>query len=202
MRVAIYARVSTRDKNQNPQNQLEPLREWCANKGHIINGEYVEHVSGRKSADQRPELMRLLEDAHKARFDLVLVWALDRLSREGTYETLTYLKQLHACGVNVHSFTEPLLSTDNELIRDVMLTLMASMAKAEAERISIRTKAGMERARKEGAKFGRPSALDTDPSLRARVEDALRAGKGVNSVARMHGLGNSTVQAIKAEMAA
>jgi DNA invertase Pin-like site-specific DNA recombinase len=202
MRVALYARVSTLDKDQNPQNQLEPLRAWCSNKGHTITAEYVEHKSGRKSADQRPELARLLEDAHKAKFDLVQVWALDRLSREGTYETITYLKRLHACGVSVHSYSEPALSTDNEMVRDIVLTVMASLAKAEAERISARTKAGMERARKEGAKFGRPSALDADPSLRARVEDALRAGKGVNSVAKLHGLGNSTVQSIKAEMAA
>src|SRR5262249_28116056 len=80
MRVAIYARVSTDDKGQNPENQLISLREWCARSGHEIVAEYVEHESGRKGAEGRRQFARLFEDAHRRQFDMVLFWALDRFS--------------------------------------------------------------------------------------------------------------------------
>src|SRR5262245_28618375 len=78
-----YARVSTDDKGQDPENQLRQLRAWCASAGHEITREYVDHASGGKGAEKRPEFAAMLADAHKRQFDLVLCWALDRLSREG-----------------------------------------------------------------------------------------------------------------------
>jgi DNA invertase Pin-like site-specific DNA recombinase len=83
MRVAIYARVSTDEKGQDPENQLRELRAWCASSGHTITQEYVEHESGRKGADKRKQFAALFDDAAKRKFDLVLFWALDRFSREG-----------------------------------------------------------------------------------------------------------------------
>jgi hypothetical protein len=78
MRVAIYARVSTDDKGQVPENQLRELRAWCINSGHMISHEYVEHESGRKGADRRKQFAALFDDAAKRKFDCVLFWALDR----------------------------------------------------------------------------------------------------------------------------
>src|SRR5215216_2248066 len=111
-RVAIYARVSKDDGSQDAENQLAELRQWCASAGHTIAAEYVDRMSGAKGEDERPQLSRLLQDAHKRRFDVVLCWALDRLSREGLAATIGYLQRLDNAGVVFHSYTEELLSTD------------------------------------------------------------------------------------------
>ena len=82
MRIAIYARVSKNDNTQNPKNQLEPLRKFAeALNGEIVK-EYIDKASGGGSAD-RESFLRMLNDADKHKFDLLLIWALDRLSREG-----------------------------------------------------------------------------------------------------------------------
>lgn len=154
-RVAIYARVSTTDKGQDPENQLRQLRAWCEASDHEIVREYVEQESGRKDATSRKQLAALLIDAHQRQFDLVLFWSLDRFSREGMTKTVSYLQRLHAAGVTFHSYTEEFLSTDNELARDILIAVMASLAKQEAIKISERTKAGLERARAAGKTLGR-----------------------------------------------
>lgn len=197
LRVAIYARVSTDDKEQNPENQLRQLREWCANSGHEIVAEYIEYESGRKAASKRPKLDALLNDAGKRKFDLVLVWALDRLSREGMMATVAYIQRLTGYGVGLHSYTEPLISTDNELVRDIVIAVMSSLAKAEAQRLSLRVKAGMDRARLSGKHVGRPR-LDPAKVEAARAE--LTKGTGVRAVAELVGLSTGSVSGIKATM--
>ena len=104
MRAAIYARVSTLDKGQDPENQLRELRAWCANSGHTITREYVERESGRKGADKRKQFAVLFEDAAKRKFDCVLFWALDQFSREGMTQTIIHLQRLTA-----YEVTFPLL---------------------------------------------------------------------------------------------
>ena len=136
MRVAIYARVSTDDKGQDPENQLRELRAWCANCGHTITKEYVEHESGRKGADKRKQFAALFDDAAKRKFDLVLFWALDRFSREGMAQTITHLQRLTSYGVSFHSYTEPHLATDNELVRNILLALLSSLRKGEAQKLA------------------------------------------------------------------
>jgi DNA invertase Pin-like site-specific DNA recombinase len=140
-RVAIYARVSTDDKGQDPENQLRQLRAWCASAGYEIVDEYVDRESGRKGIDKRKRFNELFEDASRCKFDLVLFWALDRFSREGMVPTINYLQRLSASGVAFHSYTESHLSTDNELVRNVLPAVMSSLAKVEAEKISERVKA-------------------------------------------------------------
>lgn len=156
MRVAIYARVSTDDKGQDPENQLRQLRVWCDRMGHTVAREYVERENGGKGIDYRRQLALLLRDAARREFDLLLVWSLDRFSREGMAATVGYLQRLGSHGVAFHSFTEEHLSTDNELVRNVLLAVLASLAKLEREKISQRTKAGLERARAMGKRLGRP----------------------------------------------
>jgi DNA invertase Pin-like site-specific DNA recombinase len=183
MRVAIYARVSTEDKGQNPENQLRELRAWCA-AGHTITREYVEHESGRKGAEKRRQFAALFDDAAKRKFDCVLFWALDRFSREGMAQTIGHLHRLNSYGVSFHSYTEPHLATDNELVRNILLALLSSLAKVEAEKISERTKAGMARAKAKGIKIGRPRL-----GIEVRQKIALRAAKGETAYAISKALG-------------
>jgi len=203
MRVAIYARVSTDE--QDTANQLLQLRAWCAAAGHEIVNEHVDQaVSGAKSAKKRPKFAALLVDAHKRRFDIVLCWALDRLSREGMMATVDYLQQFASYGVAFHSYTEPLLSTDNELVRDILLAVMASLAKQERIRHVERVKAGIERARTRGTKSGEP--IGRKP-IAAAKEQAIRAaltagGKGIIKIAREIGVGVGTVHRIAREVRA
>jgi len=155
MRVAIYARVSTDDRGQDPENQLAQLRAWCTAADHTIVAEFVDRVSGAKGAAKRSQFAAMLDAAHRRQFDLLLVWALDRLSREGMVPTIMHLQRLASARVAFHSYTEPLLSTENEMVRDIVLAVMASLAKVERQRISERTKAGLERARAKGKRLGR-----------------------------------------------
>jgi DNA invertase Pin-like site-specific DNA recombinase len=101
MRVAIYGRVSTQDKSQDPENKLPELRAWCANAGHRIAGEYVDRESGRKGADKRRQFADLLDDAAKRKFDCILFWALDRFSREGmVHDPSSATTRFSRCGIS------------------------------------------------------------------------------------------------------
>jgi DNA invertase Pin-like site-specific DNA recombinase len=203
MRVAIYARVSTDDKGQDPENQLRQLRDWCASAGHQIAHEYIDQASGAKGAEKRPEFAALLADAHKRQFDLVLCWALDRLSREGMVATVLHLQRLASYGVGFHSYTEPMLSTDNEMVRDIVLAVMASLAKIERQKISDRTRAGMERVRRQGSKSGKAIGRPRiSAQTRGRIIEMLAAGAGIRTTARAVGAGNETVHRIAREMRA
>lgn len=189
MRVAIYARVSTDNKGQNPENQLRELRAWCAHAGHSIVREYIDFESGRKGADKRKQFAALFNDAAKRRFDCVLFWALDRFSREGMAQTIAHLQRLNSYGVKFQSYTEPHLSTDNELVRNVLLALLSSLAKVEAQKISERTKAGVARARAKGTKIGRPRL-----GIELRQKIVQRAAKGDTpySIAKALGIDKHT----------
>src|SRR5215831_4689499 len=90
MRVAIYARVSTDDKGQDPENQLRH-REWCGRMGHPIVREYVEHKNGGKGVEYRKALAQMFDDGARRQFDLLLVWSLDRFSREGMAATVAHI---------------------------------------------------------------------------------------------------------------
>jgi DNA invertase Pin-like site-specific DNA recombinase len=207
MRVAIYARVSTNGKNgngrgeQTPENQLLHLREWCSRCGHEVVAEYVEHRSGGKGRGERPEFDRMFQAAHQRRFDMVLCWALDRFSREGMVPTIEHLQRLAAAGVSFHSFTEPMLSTDNEMIRDIVLAVMAGLAKQERLRHVERVHAGLERARQQGTRSGKPiGRAPMAAGIKEAIAADLVAGKGTRATARKFGVGNATVTRIRAEL--
>ena len=103
IQVAIYARVSTADGRQDTENQLAELRRFAGTHGWEIAAEYIDHESGGRA--DRPEFRWLFADAAQRRFDLVLVWALDRFTREGVGETFEYIKRLTSHGVQFVSFT-------------------------------------------------------------------------------------------------
>ena len=190
MRIAIYARVSRDDKGQDPENQLRELRAWCDTAGHTVVHEYIDHESGRKDAQGRKQFARLFEDAHKRKFDCVLFWALDRFTREGMVPTVMYLQRLAGCGVSFHSYTEPHLSTDNELLRNILLAVMSSLAKVESQKIGERTRAGMARARAQGKRIGRPALA---PAVQQKIAKQLGKGLSAYAVAKQLGIDAHTV---------
>ena len=190
MRIAIYARVSRDDKIQDPENQLRELRTWCDKAGHTIVQEYIDRESGRNGTKNRKQFAALFEDAHKRKFDCVLFWALDRFTREGMVPTILHLQRLAGCGIGFHSYTEPHLATDNELVRNILLALLASLAKVESQKIGERTRAGIARARAQGKRIGRPAL---DPAVQRKIIKQLGEGLSAYAVAKKLGIDAHTV---------
>jgi DNA invertase Pin-like site-specific DNA recombinase len=185
--VGIYARVST-DKQENGNgNQLDQLREFCAKQGWQIVAEFVDTVSGSGKL-KRPQFDKMMLAASQKQFDLLLFWRLDRLSREGVRMTLTYLERLDGWGVAWRSFTEPYLDSCG-VMKDVVISVMASMAAQERIAISERTRAGLQRARKAGKVLGgRPKTVDV-----ARARKLLRSG-GLRPTAKKLGISVNTLR--------
>lgn len=157
MKTAIYVRVST-DK-QEVENQLLQLRDYAKKNDYDIVKEYSEVVSGAKTS--RPQFDLMFKDAHKKSFDLVLFWDISRFSRSGTLFTLQKLQELDNLSIKWHSFQEAYFSSLGQF-KDVVIGIMSTLAKIEREKISERTKAGLERARLNGRFAGRPKK---DPSI-------------------------------------
>src|SRR5258708_7660396 len=153
MKVGIYARVSTKDKGQDTENQLVQLRDFAAKQGWSITREYVDHETGSKS--DRAEFQAMFADASRRKFDLLLFWSLDRLSREGALETLQHLQRLTSYAVGYKSFTEQYLDSCG-IFKDAVIGILAVIAKQERVRLSERTKAGIAIARSKGVQIGRP----------------------------------------------
>jgi hypothetical protein len=133
-RVAIYGRVSSCDGRQEVENQLDELRRFAATQRWEIVIEYVDHESGGHA--DRPEFRRMLADSAQRRFDVLLFWALDRLTREGARETLQYLNQLSDYGVAFRSFREPYLDSCG-MFKDAVIAILGAIAKQERARISV-----------------------------------------------------------------
>ena len=187
MRVAIYCRVSTKDKGQDTANQLRQLKAFAVKQDWTVVHVYEEHVSGRKGEQEREALQQVFADARKRKFDCLLFWSLDRLTRQGAFSTLKYLSRLSELGIAYRSFTEEYISTLG-VFGDVIISLLATLAKQEAIRVSERTKAGLERARAQGRIGGRPRAKVTaEQVFRLHV-----AGKSLNDIARELHVGKST----------
>jgi len=161
-RVVLYARVST--KEQNSETQLKALREYCKRMSYNLCGEYIDNGVSGGTAD-RKEFLRLLADADKRKFDLVVIWSLDRLSREGISNTLGYIDRLKRGKVALKSLQESWLDTSDEGIGQLVLSIFAWVAKQERARIIERVKAGQARARTEGKHLGRPKGA-TDKKRR------------------------------------
>jgi DNA invertase Pin-like site-specific DNA recombinase len=145
IKAAIYIRVSTSD--QDPENQLEALKRMTLGRGWIIKEIYREEASAWQEGHQR-ELARLIRAARAGRFSIVLVWALDRLSRQGPLAILQLVKRLGQYGVKVVSYQESWTEVSGEM-QELLLSIAGWVARAESQRISERTKAGMARKRVE-----------------------------------------------------
>ncbi len=161
LRVAIYARVSTDDRGQDPLNQLLQLREFATKQGWEIVAEYTDEQSAKNG--HRTGFLAMWKDAERHRFDCLLFWSLDRLTREGTLATLNYLKRLKNQGIKFKSFTEEYIDSLG-VFADAIIGVLAAVAQQENVRLSERTKAGLERARRAGKVLGRPYVDDATAS--------------------------------------
>ena len=144
-KVALYARVSTKDGRQDAENQLIALREYCARQKWTITSEYVDLETGGHS--KRMHFQRMFADARAGKFDLLLFWSLDRLSREGVAATLGHLERLTSYGVGWRSHTEEYLDSTG-LFKDAVIAILATIAKQERIRRGERAKAAIQRLRR------------------------------------------------------
>jgi DNA invertase Pin-like site-specific DNA recombinase len=172
LRVALYARVSTRDGRQDTQNQLQQLREFCSKQGWQIVKEYTDRASGKRG--DRAEFQAAFDAASRCEYDCLVFWSLDRFSREGVLETLQHLQRLTGYGVAYRSFTESYIDSIGPF-RDVVISLLAALARQERVRLSERVVAGLARARKEGRVGGRPKAIVSTSKMRKLAEQGLSA---------------------------
>jgi len=143
MKAALYCRVSTTE--QTPDNQVQALMKWAESRGYQVIATYHENESAWHSGHQH-ELARLRQDASRGRFNIVLVWALDRLSREGPLKVLSLVQWFGQHGVRLMSYQEPWTWTDGPM-SELLYSITAWVAKYESERRSERTKAGIARKR-------------------------------------------------------
>jgi DNA invertase Pin-like site-specific DNA recombinase len=180
MKTAIYARVSTKDGRQDAENQLRQLRQFARSQNWRVVHEYTDRVSGKRS--DRAQFQRMFEAASRREFDILLFWSLDRLSREGTVETLNHLQRLTGYGVNYRSFTEQYLDSTG-MFKEAVIGILAAVAKQERVRLSERTIAGLQRAKAQGRVGGRPKAEDADPKLVAKIERLRAHGRSIRAIA-------------------
>ena len=157
MKVCIYARVSTSDKDQNPQTQLLPLREFVDAQNWEIYAQFVDHAPATDIV-HRFKWHELLDHASKRRFDLLLVWRMDRAFRS-VLDAATTLERLRTWGVGLRSYSEPWLDTTSPF-GEALFHITIAYAQLERGILRERVKAGMERARKQGHKIGRPRVMD------------------------------------------
>ncbi|WP_022821694.1 recombinase family protein [Hymenobacter norwichensis] len=187
MKAAIYARVSTRDKGQDNENQLRELRAFAERLGYTIYKEYLDTESGGKA--DRPQFKHLFQDAHQRHFDVVLFWALDRFSREGVVETLNHLQKLSFAGVQFKSFTEQYLDSTG-MFKDAIISILATIAKQERVRLGERTKAGLAKTVAKGTVLGRPGIND---ELLSKVHCLKATGASNRAIAASLNLSPSTI---------
>lgn len=169
MKVAPYVRVSTSDKDQDTNTQLLPLREFVKAQDWETYQEYQDQVSATDLA-HRYQWRQLLEDASRKRFDLVLVWRMDRAFRS-VLDAATTLERLRTWGVGLRSYSEPWLDTTSPF-GEALYYITVAYAQLERGILRERVKAGMERARKEGHQIGRPRVIDR-PGFNRRFGDIL-----------------------------
>lgn len=177
MNIAIYLRVST--EKQDYENQLMQLKEYCKKQGWNTYKIYSETISGKES--ERPIFKEMMKDASQKKFDAILVWALDRFTREGVAKAWYYISQLNIYGTKFFSFTEPYFNTDNKFTRDILFSIMATLAEQERLRISERTKAGLQRAKAMGKKIGKPPVPE---KIKQLIIDLREQGKSYREICK------------------
>jgi putative DNA-invertase from lambdoid prophage Rac len=171
IRAAIWARVSTAD--QHAANQLDTLRAWAGQRGLEVVAEFVTEDSAwqgakpgnGKGAEFDRARKELVNGARLGKYDVILIWAIDRLSRKGIEDTLATMRQLYEFDVDVWSHQEGWLQTTEPRMRELLISFMAWMAQQESARRSERIKAGLARRRAEGKQVGgrKPGAKDRKP---------------------------------------
>ena len=186
-RVALYMRVSTLD--QHPETQLHDLEQMAAQRGYTVVQQYTDRISGAKA--RRPGLDAMMRDARRGRFDVVLVWASDRIARSVKH-FLEILDELNRINIEFVSYREQ-IDTGGPLGRAVVV-IIGAIAELERNLIIERVRAGMRRARLEGRHIGRrPLELDRDAMLRDR-----QSGRSLGQLAQTYHVSRTTVARVLA----
>jgi len=185
MRAAIYARVSTANNGQDPRVQTRELAEFCDRRGWIVLPEYIDvGISGIK--EKRPALDRLMADAHKRRFDVVVVWRFDRFARSVSH-LLRALETFQSLGIEFVSLSEQ-MDTSTPTGK-MVFTVLGAVAELERSLIAERVRAGLRHARAKGKRLGRPKRV-----LNASEIASLRAqGLPWRTIAARLGVGLATL---------
>jgi DNA invertase Pin-like site-specific DNA recombinase len=167
MKIALYCRTSTQD--QHCDMQLRELREYAAARKWTIHAEYVDAGwSGAKA--NRPELSHLMQDARKRRFDVVLVWKLDRWGRS-VADSIKSIQELASLDVRFIAVTQNIDTDESNPMARFMLHIMAAFAELERELIRERVVAGVKAARASGKTLGRPKRVfRRDEAVRLREQ--------------------------------
>lgn len=189
MRVAIYARTSTDDGRQELTNQTRELHEYAKRMDWPVVAEFHDQISGRKA--DRPQLKKALEAGRRRKYDVLLFWSLDRLSRQGVLPTLLLLNQLTQYGVKYRSLQEQWIDSLGAF-SDAIIGVISAVAKFEADRMSSRVRTGLARAKSQGKVLGRPKAIVDRTKLAAMREQ----GMSLRQIAQKTGKSAMTVQRI------
>jgi len=198
VRAALYCRVSTAGGQQNPEMQVRELKEFARRRGWEIADEYIDTgVSGAK--DSRPELNRLMADAHRRRFDAVIVWKFDRFARSVSH-LLKGLETFRALGIEFVSLSEQVDTTTPT--GKMVFTVLGAVAELERSLIAERVRAGLRNAKAKGKRLGRPKAeVDGTRIATLRAEGVSWrkiAGEMGVSVGTVHALGHERPKNIPA----
>jgi DNA invertase Pin-like site-specific DNA recombinase len=191
MKAAIYARISTSDGRQDADNQVRELRQFAGAQQWEIVGEYIDHESGGKA--DRAEFRRMFADAAQRTFDVIVFWALDRLTREGALKTLQYLNQLSGYGIAYRSFREPYLDSCGAF-SDTVIAILGAMAKQERARISERVRAGLNRVRLHGSRSGKKPGRPQAVFPRDKAIELRNSGLSWSQIASKLKVGMTTVR--------
>ena len=152
-RAVLYSRVSTLHHGQDPEVQSREIREYCQRRGWPLVGEYVDAgISGAK--ERRPQLDRLVADAHKRKFEIIIVWKFDRFARSVSH-LLRALENFRALGIEFVSHSEQ-IDTSTPTGK-MIFTVLGAVAELERSLIAERVRAGLRNARAKGKRLGRPS---------------------------------------------
>ncbi len=186
MRTAIYARVSTANNGQDPTVQTNELREYCERRGWELAGEYVD-VGYSGAREKRPELDRLMADAHRRRFDAVVVWKFDRFARSVSH-LLRALETFGALGVEFVSLSEQ-MDTSTPTGK-MVFTVLGAVAELERSLIAERVRAGLRNARAKGKRLGRPRVIVDE----ARIAALREQGRSWREIMAETGISKGTAQ--------
>src|SRR5439155_8692209 len=184
-RVALYARVSTKNNGQDPETQLIAIREFANARGFEVSDEYIDvGISGAK--DRRPELDRLMKDVRRRKVDAVLVARFDRFARSTKHLVLA-LEEFNALGVDFISLNES-VDTSTPMGR-MVFTVIAAVAELERSLIRERVMMGLDRARRQGKRLGRPQRIVD----RRRIADLRSKGLSLRQIAAELNIGKDKV---------
>ena len=194
-RVALYVRVST--DHQTIKNQERELQAVAERHGWSVVAVFKDQgISGAKGRDKRPGLDKLMQAVSRKEFDLVAAWSVDRLGRS-LLDLVQVLQELHGKGIDLYLHQQGIDTTTPS--GKAMFQMMGVFAEFERSIIRERVMAGLKRARAEGIQLGRRPTVANDAAKVRAIRSDHKAGKSLREIAKLHGVGHSTVARLTAK---